>query len=509
MEHITFHPNAGGSFKVAILGKESSLSKANYKKFYVNSLVSQGCVAYRDILAIGLRYDNGKITAKEARGFLDNNILPTLKSLGVKVVFVLDAAYFGYLTKQKYTKSFGTYHPNRNDNPEYDQMVKVIPLPSYNSFFANPVAKEKVPVCISVLGAALKGLPVTLGADALTNYRYWTQPNHVISALESLLAANHPELSVDIEGFSLDFTECGVGTIAFSHDEHTALSLAVQYRGWDADTPTFENREVLDALKVFFETYEGKTIYHNAKFDIKSLIFTIWMKGLGDREGLVTGLRVLTKNYEDTQLLTYLATNTCAGNVLDLKSNTIEYMGNYSQEAINDITKISLFTLLKYNGEDGVATQYLYNKYIGVITERGQLYLYREVLMNATTALIQLEMEGMHLHYPKVEELTKKLEARSQTMGRTLAGMPMIAAFEMYLRKSACLLANLSMKVKVKVLSDFDHVEFNPSSNIQVADLLHKFLGLEVIDETNKGNPSTSRDSLLKIRQALTEKYKL
>ena len=86
--------------------------------------------------------------------------------------------------------------------------------------------------------------------------------------------------------------------------------------------------------------YKGKLTYHNANFDIKILIYELFMNGMLDQAGMIKGIKQLTKNFDDTKLIIYLATNSCAGNTLGLKPNAHEYAGNYAEEDVKDIRKI-------------------------------------------------------------------------------------------------------------------------------------------------------------------------
>lgn len=58
--------------------------------------------------------------------------------------------------------------------------------------------------------------------------------------------------------------------------------------------------------------------------------------------GLLEGLDVMTRSFQDTKIIKYLATNSTAGNVLSLKASAHEFAGNWAVEEIKDIRKVPL-----------------------------------------------------------------------------------------------------------------------------------------------------------------------
>ena len=508
MEHVVFNKDACEEFKVAILVKETALSKASLKKHYVTAITKASGVQPIDIIAIGLRYDGKRISAKDARGFLDNNIYPLLERLKVKAVIVADATYFKYMTKHAFNKSLGSYLTNTTASKRFDNMVKVLPVPSYTAFFANPESRSLIPLALSALDPALRSMPVVLGRGVVKKTKVFG-PEEADKMCKYLMHKGKMKLTCDIEGFSLQFDKCSIGTIGFSWNDHECCVMNVDYQVEGEDA--YFNVGARKYLKKFFKDYRGKMIYHNAKFDLKVLIYELFMGGkLSNRSGLVDGIQTMCADFDDTQILTYLATNSAAGNTLDLKSNTLEYMGNYSLGAdIKDIRLVAIDKLLTYNGEDCCATFYLYEKHLPTIQKNSQMYLYKEVLQKASKAIIQLELEGMYLHYDKVLALDKKITARLDEVSMAIFKFPMVTAFTEFLRKRERFIANLGLKKKVKPPSDFYHIKFNPNSNTQVADLLHTVLKLPVEDTTDSGAPAVGRDPLLKIRANIVQKFKI
>src|SRR5690606_9561852 len=147
-----------------------------------------------------------------------------------------------------------------------------------------------------------------------------------LEAIEAALEKLHqyPYLSADIEGFSLQFNETGIASIGFAWDQHNGVSFLVDYlpkekaKGMfdllqvDEEIPEhihgvrINNVTVKKALLKFLMTYKGRIRWHNASFDIRSIIAELWMKDLKDIEGTLEGLECLTKNFDDTKIIAYL-----------------------------------------------------------------------------------------------------------------------------------------------------------------------------------------------------------
>lgn len=92
------------------------------------------------------------------------------------------------------------------------------------------------------------------------------------------------------------------------------LLLAVDYRPVpDATEAPFGveefNAPVRSLLRSFL-ALKKKAIYHNiASFDTYILIYQLFMSDLLDTEGLLNGIDVMLRDWDDTKLITYLATN--------------------------------------------------------------------------------------------------------------------------------------------------------------------------------------------------------
>ena len=141
--------------------------------------------------------------------------------------------------------------------------------------------------------------------EGIIHSEYYPKTNADIqAALDSL--HQYPELQCDLEAFSLMFDKAGIGTAGFSWDEHNGIAFLVDYVPYvfpkviDEQThygQQRDNTEVKQMLYDFFMKYEGKLTYHNGNYDIKILIYELFMDGLLDQAGLIRGINKLGNQY--------------------------------------------------------------------------------------------------------------------------------------------------------------------------------------------------------------------
>jgi DNA polymerase I len=498
MQHILFNENS--SNKITILIKTTAFNKASLLSNYVDPLIKLG-VSEADIIAFDLEYDNPKKCSAKAINTYLGTLLPVLESLGTKILYVCDAEYFKKLTKETKTEAhYGYVLPCKIKGFEDFDVVFGT---NYQALFYNPDLQEKLDLSLEALAQKHCGLYTTIGSNIIESGYFPESLAEIEDALNAL--HKHPELVLDAETFSLRFWEAGIGTVAFAWNEHNGIAFCCDYRentylsgeSWYGYQKP--NYEVYKLLKNFLETYQGKLIYHNQNFDAKILIYVLWMKNMLDQEGMLKGLKVLTKNSDDTKLIAYLAINSCSGNNLKLKYLAHEFAGNYAQSDINDIRRIPKVELLKYNLIDCLATHYVRNKYKPIMIKDNQESVYNTIMIPSVKVILQAELTGMPINKKAVENAQTTLKLDILSYNKELFNIPLIKDFITQLRKEECLLKNLLLKVKVKPLSDFDNVTFNPGSPKQLQKLLYDYMGYEATDFTAKKQPSTKTKSIKKL----------
>jgi len=490
MRHHVFSDS--DKYPVALLIKYSAFNPKELREAYLASL------PHKDILAVSLAYDeNGKASAGYCQEYLEK-LLPELDSIGVQVLYVADANYFKVLTKSRKAEPHLGYCLDCRF-PGYEHM-KVILGVNHKSLMYNPNNESKMLLSLTALKEAMLGKTVAVGEDVLQNVRYPRTLPDIKQALRDLL--DFPLLSVDIETFGLALKDAGLASIAFSWDKHSAVSFLVDYHPNDDFTAFAFRREnigVRAALRSFFEKFAGRLVAHNCTFDFRVLVHELWMTNPMDTAGMLEGLFCLTRDFDDTKIISYLATNSTAGNELSLKDQAHEFAGNYAQEEIADVTRIPPAQLLKYNAIDTCATLYVLEKH-WLTVEEEQLEIYQNLFKPSLITIAQMELCGMPLNMAQVQIVKAELEKLRDKALTTILALPEVKQVELHFREKKVDADNQKLKTKVRTLDEVQ-IEFNPNSNQQVAYLLYELLQCPVIDLTETGQPAVGADTLNKLHE--------
>lgn len=498
MRHILFEE--ADQYKIAILVKAASFKEAPIKDTYVNPLVNQG-INLGDLIAFTLEYnDVGKAPAKFIKEYLDK-LLPALDSIGTTYLYVTDANYFKVLTKQAKAEPHYGYVLDCKI-AGYEHMKVVLSL-NYQALIYDPALQSKIDMSIHALASVVNGNYVALGSNIIHSAEYPKTTESIAAALQAL--HQYKELTCDIEAFSLRFNKAGIGTIAFAWDEHNGIAFPVEYECmlgeisgnlYGLKTP---NSSVAHLLRRFFETYQGEITWHNAAYDIKVIIYTLWMSNPLDTKGLLMGLEIMCRHFQDTKVIAYLATNSTAGNTLGLKSLAHEFAGNWAVEEITDIRKIKLDELLQYNLVDCLSTWYVKKKYYPVMVADDQKGIYYDLMLPSLKTIIQMELTGMPMDDSKINETREALEKEKNEALDLVVNSPLIRMFNLLIQQTAMDKANAKLKTKQHPIEKFADEVFNPNSGPQLQRLLYEQMGLPVIDLTDTKQPATGADTLEKL----------
>lgn len=514
MRHIQFQE--ADRHSIAILLKGAAFKHVEILTNYVHPLEAQG-LSQKDMIAFTLEYDeHGKASVPYIKQYL-SKLLPALVSLGVQYLYVTDAAYFKVLTKQgKADPNFGYVLPCAITGFEHLNVVLGL---NYQQMIYNPDLQAKLTMSLKTLAAHIQGTHTVLGSNIIHSAEYPEGTESIAAALSDL--HRYEALSCDIEAFSLRFEEAGIGTISFGKDKHNGVAFPCDYEAIrcqaniDAAPEDSKgmhgyfrpNWTVRDLLKKFFTEYKGKLTWHNAAYDVKVIIYTLWMNDPLDQKGLLEGLEIMTRFIDDTKIIAYLATNSTAGNVLGLKPLAHEFAGNWAVDEITDIRKIPLEELLQYNLVDALSTNYVREKYYPIMVQDKQEELYHTLFLPSLKVIIQMELTGMPMKKSRIQEAKKELERQSKQYLDVLHNSKLIAALNLLLRKSEWekdyegrkAKAKNPGKILPKQIEAFDHLTFNPNSGPQTQKLLYDMLGLPVIDYTDTKQPATGKDTLEKL----------
>lgn len=356
--------------------------------------------------------------------------------------------------------------------------------PNPQSMLYDTTVTKKVSQCISAINSVIFDSYNEPGKDIIKTAHYCVSLNEVSTELGEL--TQYPELTCDIETRSLCHIDAGLVSIAFAWNEHEGCAMYI-----DNDEAT------LTALKHFFEEYKGKLIFHNISYDVYVLIYVLYMQNPLDYAGLLQGLQIFLsdREWEDTKLITYLATNSADGNVLGLKPNTQEFSGNYAIEEIADIDSIDRDRLLKYNLIDVLSTWYLYHKYYDKMVREKQDEIYYKLFQPAIVNIIQMQLVGMPLDMNQVKKTKADLQADSDKAVNTMMNLTIVKDFERKLNEDWVAMKNSVLKKKKVSFADA-HEVFNPRSAIQLRELLYEVLQLPVLKKTKKGGEAVDGETL-------------
>lgn len=492
MRHILFAQRQ--SYETAILIKTNAFLQSEIERFYVDPIVNSG-YAKDKLIAFDLEYNSsGKAPVGVIKNYL-TTLLKALKQLSVKYLYCADANYFKTLTKQtKADQHLGYILPCAIAG--YEDM-QVILGTNYQALTYNPLQADKLNLSVTTLCSVLKGTHSDIGTDIL-KWAYYPQTESEIDAAFAKMHT-YPELGADIETFSLHPFYAGIGTIAFSPDETGGFAFAVDMQQIEGENYRMFNEGMRVKLRKFFDSYKGRIAWHKANFDLKVLIYNLYMKDPLDNEGLVEGVQTMCRLFDDTRIIAYLALNSTAGNELGLKVLAHEFAGNWAKSDITNILAIPLPELLQYNIIDTMSTMWVKKKHYPTLVRDGQKKIYQEIMLPSQKTIIQMELVGMPLVPSKVEEAEKELNNGLNAAVQLMRNSAPVKQAEKLIQTAAMEAANAKLKTKQHPLKAFSHIQFNPGSNQQLQVLLYDVLKLPVVEKTKTKQPSTSSGTIGKL----------
>lgn len=471
MRYITFAPEHS-NYPVAILTRQL---RERELRDYVHGLENV-TVAY------AIDY-NPKAKNDEIKAWL-GNLLPTLASLRTQYLVVTEGSLFKVLTKTaQVSKQLGYVLPCVLKGFEHFHVVYV---PSPGQLIYDPSLMHKVNQGLDALRAHRAGKYLPPGSDVLKVAHYLDDVCEIEAWLEKLLDV---DLACDIEAYSLKHYDAGIGTIAFAWNQHEGIAFAV-----DKDNPPEKAGLIRALLKNFFIRRTGRTLYHNGAYDIYVLIYQLFMHDLLDTAGLLFGLELMLRNWDDTQLITYLATNSCAGNKLSLKEQAQEFLGDYAED-VKDINLVPLPKLLTYNLKDACGTWYVYNKRHPQMVADLQQAIYVELFRPAIADIIQMQLTGLPIDMAAVAEGKAVMEADRNKAVYTIMRSQAVHDATLLLNEKWVEKRNSELKIKRVSLADAKEV-FNINSGPQLIMLLHDVMQLPVLSTTDTGLPATGMEDL-------------
>lgn len=470
-----------------------SLRRDDIKREYVDPFN----IPHDDVMILSLHYSQlkKKTPAEEMKAYIRQEVVPILQSMETKYIVVTDSEYFKILTKSPKVDVYLGYVLDCIFGP-----WKVVYAPNHKAIFYDPIkVRAKINQGMTALVQHISGTYQPPG-NGIIEYAAYPKTTTEIKEWLDMLLAMDCDLTIDIEAFSLKHHKAGIGTITFCWSKTKGIAFPVDYQEIPNATAApyginVRNEEVRELLKDFFNNFKRRAIYHNVSYDVYVLIYQLYMDNIIDTEGLLNGMDILLSNWEDTKLITYLATNSCAGNKLSLKDQAQEYAGNYAESEIVDITRIPLDNLLRYNLVDGLSTWFVYGKHWDTLITDNQMDLYTGLFKDAIVDIIQMQLTGLPISMPRVIEVKSQLKEEETNALQTINNSNVVKQFTYKLNEDWVLWKNSTLKKKRVTLADAKEV-FNPNSGPQLQKLLYSMLGLPVLAYTDAKQPSTDGDTL-------------
>lgn len=489
MRYITSQDT--GKYPIAILGHQIR------REEMIKTYLLPYDLSMEDFIFIELHSAPGKkkTPAREIKEFIQQELQQVLDDAETQYIICTDSDYFKILTKEAKAEANLGYVCDSVWGKQ-----KVIYTPNYRQvFYDPPVVKAKIAQGMDALLNHIRGQYAEPGQGIIEFEAYPDTPEKIKAWLDQLLEMNKP-LAIDIESFGLKHYDAGIGTITFCWSKTQGIAFNVDYEPIPGATSAPYGRRnrndiVRNLLRDFFIKYMQKQVYHNISYDVYVLIYQLFMDNLIDTEGLLHGMEIMLRNWDCTKLITYLATNSCAGNHLSLKEQAQEYAGNYAQDDIKDICLIPNEQLLRYNLIDGLCTWYTYEKHWDTLIADDQLDVYNNIFKPACEDIIQMQLTGMPMNMDTVNQVAKEMETDRNQALKTIRESKLMKNFTLMLRQEWVDDKNAKLKKKQVTLADCD-IEFNPNSGPQLQKLLFDYIGLPVLGLTKSKQPATDGDTI-------------
>lgn len=496
MRYLTFTDNIPATFPVCFLAPKLEADGMSREYLGESGLKPEEVIGYQ------LKITGKQTKVAVQKTFIDQ-LFPVLDDLGVEYLLVTDGEYFKTLTGVKKADSYLGYVLPNTYPESMAGRFNVLFLPNYRQVFYNPLpTRTKIATVFEALWNHRLGTYSDPGHGLLKHAAYPSTTTDIAAWLAKL-EAMECDLTCDIEGFSLKHYDAGIGTISFAWNKHEGIAFAVDL----GSNP----KAIRKLLIKFFRNFRHKMIYHHISYDASVLIYQLFMKDIIDTEGLLDGLGVMLRDFDDTKIISYLATNSCAGNKLGLKDQSQEFAGNYAVEEIKDITKIPLPELLEYNLVDACATWYVHEKHWNTMVQDEQEEIYETLFKPSLIDIIQMQLTGMPLDMNEVAKTRVLLEYDRDQALASIHTHKAIKEFVHLLNRDAeeqryadwLQRKENGTKVRPYVEGKSD-IKFLPNSPQQLQQFLFQELELPVLERTKTKQPATGGDILLKLK-AYTE----
>jgi DNA polymerase-1 len=490
VKYLTFTEPEQDFYDIAIL--HSDLNKKSIESEYLVHLNDS-----KNVIAYSLYKQSKKTPVSIIKEYWEE-LDYYLKLQEVKYLIICDAEYFKTIAKVSKVINVQNYVLD-----SFCGSYKVIYCPSYKTIFYDPAkVRESIQQALTSLNTHRNNNYIIPGSNIIEDYRILDTEDEIISSLREFIQYDIP-LTIDIETFDLKHYNAGIASITMCLDKHTGIVIPVDIT---KDNQRIDNQFVKEILKEFFIKYKGKAIYHNISFDVTVLIYVLFMDHLSDTKGLLEGLDVMLRNFDDTMLIAYLAINSTAKYSLSLKQLSHEFSGNYSVEGINNVLDIPYDKLLRYNLIDGLSTWFVKEKYEPIMIQDNQLDIYNNIFKPAVKDIIQMQLTGLPIDLNQVNIVKNNLSKKYNEHLNIILQLPTVKEYQNDMIEQWVELENLRLKKKRVTIDDCKY-QFNLNSNTDLTNILYgsKYYNLPILDYTDKKNPATGKKVIGKLVNHTTD----
>lgn len=455
--------------------------------FAVDTYITKDFKLDYKILELYQNPNKKKTPTSDIRTYLNEVLLPEISDKIFDYILCCNADYFKILTKKRKAEAYLGYALPL----EFVSLVPPLNVfygPSVGSFFYDATkAQERLNKAVTALYKHATSIYTEPGSNVQNRVEIIQE--YQLPELIDNIIGDKKDFTFDLETYSLKHYNSGLGSIAIALDINKAYSLYVGNENHIYDT------KLAKELKRLFTNKKSRCIAHNFSFDAYILVYQLFMKDVLDQRGLLYGLKTLTKNWDCTQIITYLATNTCSGNDLSLKTQAQEFAGNYALDDIKDIRKIDKKDLLIYNGVDALSTWFTYDEKYPILLKDNQKDIYENIFKPSMKEVLQMQLTGIPVDYSKVSGVEQKITNDLNSANKLILNNPYINKANRLLAKEWVSKRNKELKVKKVGISDYKE-QFNISSPKQLRVLLYDSMGLIESKTTASGEFSTDKNTL-------------
>ena len=489
MELITF-TKSKDNLKYAIIVKSTAAHLPSIQTYYIKPLIAMG-LQLDEIVLVTISSSTIKLKASEAKIQL-LKAGKALRMFDVQHVLVPSGDLYKYVTNAK--KPSECFGETVKGTLAGFKDINVVLSVDYNALLRAETMRFKLNNSIDQF---YKVCTNTFKIKR-SIIRHRETPVTAVEIAQALFSLNqHEAIGCDIETESLRFERARIITIAFTWNQHAGIVFSLD---------TEQEDEIKAVLLKFFTSYQGVFKFHGALYDLKVIIYQLFMKDSLDMDGLRLGLQTFNGNVEDSMIVTYLATNSTQENPLGLKDNAFEFAGNYGIEfkKDKDVHKYPREEVLVYNLKDALCVWYVEAKHWPTLVADDQEQVYREIMLPSIMPLLYMMLVGMPMNMDKVNAADKHLDQLLANLKHNLNTCFHVSSANNIMKAKRVEADNAARiekavnpdKIKIKTIEDIDDEPFNPGSPQQLSVLLYDVLQLPILNVTTTGTPSTDNKTL-------------